>query len=440
MKLELADFPVKDVRFGKQTNYDNGILEINKEEIEALILNDKRIESADLDVALPGEQTRIVNIRDVVEPRVKVSGPGCVFPGILGPIETVGEGRTHRLSGTTIMASAEYRPTIPTGGGAQTTGIVDMWGPGASKTPFGSTINIVPIFKLRDEVTELEAHSAIQLAECRVAQRLAETTKSRTAENIEVFELSKVDPSLPRVVYILSFITYAEHGSTQPHSGVAFYGLSVRESLPTLVHPNELFDGALTTDARRGAGIRPQTWSYMNNPVVLSLYREHGKRLNFLGVILQRTRFVTEFGKRVTAACTSQMARLLRADGAVITRTSPSGNNMEDVMLTVQACERKGVKTVYLGPEWGGKDGLELPLVFYVPEATAMVSTGSMDRPLKLPAPAKVIGVREGQLITIGAARSQPLSPWDKLRLDSPDNLCEGNDYFGVMNYTCRAY
>ena len=130
MKLELADFPVKDFRFGSQTSYHNGILEANKEELVNLILEDKKVTSADIDVAFPGEKTRIVKVRDAVEPRIKVSGPGCVFPGILGPVETVGEGRTHRMSGVTVMPSAEYNPTILSGTGGQNAGIVDMWGPG----------------------------------------------------------------------------------------------------------------------------------------------------------------------------------------------------------------------------------------------------------------------------------------------------------------------
>lgn len=115
MRLELATFPVRDIQFGSHTACSKGTLTINKDELAKLILKDKRVSSADLDVAYPGEKTRIVKIHDVVEPRVKVSGPGCVFPGILGPVETVGEGRTHTLSGITVMTSAEYRPTIFSG-------------------------------------------------------------------------------------------------------------------------------------------------------------------------------------------------------------------------------------------------------------------------------------------------------------------------------------
>ncbi len=435
MRLELANFPVKDVRFDGRTNYNGGVLEINREELAALVLEDGRVASAKFDVAFPGEQTRIVRVRDVVEPRLKLSGAGCVFPGILGPVETVGQGRTNRLSGVTVMTSAEYQRTILEGTAAGRTGLVDMWGPAAQLTPFGSTINIVLMIELRDGVSELEAHAAIQSAELRVARRLGETTRETIAEDVEVFELFDTDPSLPRVVYILGCRT-AWH---EPHSGVAFYGLPIRESLPTLVHPNEFLDGALTSDARRGGkGTFPCTWVWMNHPVIVRLLREHGKRLNFLGVILQRTRFESDFGKQVTAACASQMARLLKADGAVITRIGPSGNNFIDVMLTVQACERKGVRTVFLTPEWGGREGTELPLIFYVPEATAMVSTGSLDQMVTFPAPSKVIGVGETQLVELTAG-DPSISPSTSF-IGDKGFVQDGIDWWGGTKNTRRVY
>lgn len=435
MRLEMATFPVKEVRLGNQIKYGNGILEADKKELLTLILEDKRVAYADVDVASPGEKTRIVHVRDAVEPRVKVSGPGCVFPGILGPVETVGEGRTHRLSGMTVMSSAEYRPTILHGTAAKNAGIIDMWGPASKVTPYGKTINVVLTLQLNDGVTELEAHSAIQLAEFKVAHRLAETTRSQTPDSVEVFELFDVTPSLPRIVYILTFLA----DQNNPHSGEAYYGLPVRESLPTFMHPNEILDGAITTDARQGGGIHATTWIWLNQPVVLDLLRRHGKELNFLGVIFQRTRFETDFGKQVTSTCSSQLARLLKADGAIITRTSTSGNNFIDVMLTVQACEKKGIKVVFVTPEWGGKDGTELPLTFYVPEAKSMVSTGSFERDIKVPAPSKVIGAGDLQRVQLYPG-DEPFSARDELTLPSWFLITGGVDWFGVMNTTCTTY
>ncbi|MDP2932470.1 MAG: glycine/sarcosine/betaine reductase component B subunit [Chloroflexota bacterium] len=434
MKLELITYPVKNVEFGRLTSYKNGILKVDKEELKKLVLEDERIVSVDLDVAFPGEQTRIVNVRDMVEPRVKVSGPGGVFPGIIAPVQTVGEGRTHRLSGVTVTASAKMTPTIMSGTAAQDTAILDMWGPGAQLAPLSSLINIVLVLRLADTVSELDTHAAIITAECKVAKRLAETTVEIPPQNMEVFELHEVSPSLPRVVYIVGFMTNWH----APHSAVAYYGLPVRESLPTFVHPNEFLDGALTADARKGISSYARTWQWMNNPVVFKLLREHGKRLNFLGVIVQRTRFEAEHGKLVSAAAASQMARLLGADGAFITRTTASGANFVDVMLTVQACEQKGIKTVLLGPEWGGKDGSELPLVFYVPEATAMVSTGSTDRETKMPAPSKVIGMAEDKLVQLVLGNA-PFSPWSEITLDDY-SIAGASDWWGENYFTRKAY
>ncbi len=434
MKLELATFPVKDIKFGSETSYADGILSINKDELIALMKEDARVASADVDIAFPGEQTRIVNVHDVVEPRVKVSGPGCIFPGVLGPVETVGEGRTNRLSEVAVVASVTYTTQIKSGTAAANSSIIDMWGPAAEATAFGSTINIVLVYSLAEGITELDAQDAILHAECKVARRLAETTLKLKPQSMETFELAEADSSLPRVVYIDSFLTNWH----APHSLVAFYGVPVRESLPTFIHPNEYLDGALTSDARIGSSEYTYAWGWMNKPVIFKLLREHGKTLNFLGVILQRTRFEAEQGKRLTAACTSQLARLLKADGAIITRTVASGANFVDVMMTVQACEQKGIKTLLLTPEWGGKGGTELPLVFYAPEATAIISTGSSDREFKLPSPEKVIGASKGEMIILYQGDA-PLSPWGELTIDA-HGITYGCDWWGGGNYSRAEY
>jgi sarcosine reductase len=434
-KLQLAEFPVRDVQFGSHTDYENGVLTIDKEEIRALILEDNRIVSAELDIALPGERTRIVNCRDVIEPRVKVDGPGSIFPGTLGPVEVVGQGTTHRLSGITVLSSCDYHSTIPSGTAAGSSSFLDMWGPGAAITPFSSSINLVLTLRIIDNASEWDIHSAIQLAGFKTGSRLAETTRGMVSDKIERFELMPVNPSLPRVVYIFSCCTIWQ----APHTGLAYYGLPLRETLPILVHPNEFLDGALTSDARRGNGGFLTTWALMNNPAVLRLLRDHGKQLNFLGVILERTEFPTEVGKKVAAATTSNLANMLGADCAILTRLNPSGNSFIEVMLTVQSCVKSGVKTILMIPEWGGIEGIDLPLLFYVPEATAMISTGSMEREIRLPKPTKVIGLGEHDSIQLYPG-DPSFSPWDELVRDQRRDILGGIDWFGGMSYTCKEY
>jgi glycine reductase len=434
MRLEMKEFPVKDVQWGKRVSYNGGVLEINKEQLMSIALEDKKISAADLDVAFPGEKTRITFIRDVVEPRVKVSGPGCVFPGILGPVETVGSGVTHRMSGVTVMPSVQYHSASSPGLTEGAPGLVDMSGPVAQLSPYGSLINIVLILKLVDGLTELEAHSTIQRAELKIAQRLAETVKHQTTENVEVFELCEVHSSLPRIVYNICYISER----LAPHSGVALYGLPVRESLPFMIHPNELFDGAVTPDARQGGRGNPQTWLWMNSPMILRLFKEHGKRLNFLGIIMQRSNFDSVPARQATAACTSQMARLLKADGAVITSMAGVGNTFVGAMLTTQAYEKKGIKTVFMTPQQGGGEGGP-PLAFYTAEANAMICTGDILNTQKLPKPAKVIGSERGQM-QAWQSGEPPFDPWGEPIIDKLYGIAGAIDWWGRSSYSCKEY
>src|SRR5205807_8731847 len=101
-------------------------------------------------------------------------------------------------------------------------------------------------------------------------------------DEVEVFELQDVDPSLPRVVYI------AQITSQGPFAGTFYYGGYLDRLLPTIVHPNEFLDGALVDGNVAGPNIRIPTIVHQNNPVVLELYREHGKTMCCAGVVLLR--------------------------------------------------------------------------------------------------------------------------------------------------------
>ena len=62
----------------------------------------------------------------------------------------------------------------------------------------------------------------------------------------------------------------------QSHSGVSYYGMPIRESLATAMHPNELLDGAITVqyDARASA-IIPRLGIGRTIPLVFELYQYH---------------------------------------------------------------------------------------------------------------------------------------------------------------------
>ena len=48
MKLEIGNFQVKDIQFGSELSYKDGILTINKEEALKMVREDERITEAEL--------------------------------------------------------------------------------------------------------------------------------------------------------------------------------------------------------------------------------------------------------------------------------------------------------------------------------------------------------------------------------------------------------
>ncbi|MDP6455525.1 MAG: glycine/sarcosine/betaine reductase component B subunit, partial [SAR202 cluster bacterium] len=76
MRLELANFQTDEARISDTTRWSNGVLEINADEILEPIRQNLLVDSVEIEIALPGQSTRIVTVRDVIEPRVKQSGDG----------------------------------------------------------------------------------------------------------------------------------------------------------------------------------------------------------------------------------------------------------------------------------------------------------------------------------------------------------------------------
>jgi Glycine/sarcosine/betaine reductase component B subunits len=435
MKLEVGEFPVKRIVLGRKFSYRDETLELDEPALLELVAEDPRLCEPSLAVASPGEDMRITGIRDIVEPRCKVAGGGTVFPGILGPVADAGEGRTHRLSGMTVVATAAYEGTIRAGTTVQRSALLDMSGPGAQFSRFSAYTHLILSFRIAPGLSELDAHHVIQGAELRLAARIADITTALTPKSAICYDLTVRKSELPNVLLIQGCITDPQHF----HSGVGYYGMSLRESLATIVHPNEIFDGAITVDTTRsGRGYYPTTWDWQNHPLVLSLCAEHGRRLNFLGVILQRIRFETAHGKEVGAHNAARLARAMGADGALVTWIG-GGNAFVDVMLTVSACEQRGIKTTLVTYENGGKQGTDSPVLFYTSEARGIVSTGTLDRPLSLPVVEKVIGSYD-EIKVVTAPGATPTAARSALDLEARDLLIGGADLWGQECWTCMEY
>ncbi|MCB6367542.1 glycine/sarcosine/betaine reductase component B subunit, partial [Intestinibacillus massiliensis] len=135
MRLELGNIPIRDIQFGVKSKIEGDVLYVNTEELQALLAEDQALESVELELAKPGDSTRIMPVKDVIEPRVKVKGDGGVFPGTVSKVGVVGSGRTNVLKGAAVVTTGKVV-------GFQE-GLIDMSGIGAEYTPFSKLNNLV---------------------------------------------------------------------------------------------------------------------------------------------------------------------------------------------------------------------------------------------------------------------------------------------------------
>ncbi|MGA8572748.1 MAG: glycine/sarcosine/betaine reductase component B subunit [Desulfobaccales bacterium] len=382
-QLELGSFRVRSARFGTRTEYADGVLTIEPKAIRNLILRDGRIKDVHLHLVFPGDSVRVLRVLDAIEPLFKVSGPSCAFPGFNGPPRTCGSGRTHRLETFTVVEVGDF-PFPASGVHAFEEGIIEMSGPGALYCGCSDRINLLLEFVPGEASTNLEYDDALRRASLSVAGFLAGVTRELAPPKMEVFEIGEETAGLPRLVWVHQ--VRAQGPMLQTH----VYGHEFSGSLPTILNPNEMLDGAVVGSNYK-IGTRTPTFRHTWHPSLVALYQKHGKEINFGGVIISRGHHETEFLKERSAQFVAKLAKLLGADGALCTYEA-TGNTHIDFMLTVQALEAAGIPTGIVVHEYGGPEGKDIPLVDFVPEAVAIASSGGIDRRLKLPPVAQVIG------------------------------------------------
>lgn len=383
MKLELGIIPIEDMKFASKTCVNGKTLEINKDEVIALIKEDPLVVSVELDIAKPGESVRIIPVKDVLEPRCKVSGTGKIFPGFFtGEEATVGEGRTHVLKGAAVV-------TTGTVVGFQE-GIIDMTGPGAEYTPFSKTYNLVVNCKVQDDVTRAIKEKTLRLMGLKVARYLGEAGRDVKPATVETYETKPFVeqaaqyPNLPKVGYIYMLQSQGLLHDTY------YYGVDVKQILPTIMYPTEAFDGAITSGNCVSACDKNPTYVHQNSPIIHELYARHGKDINFMGVVITNEN-VTLADKERSSFLACKLAKQLGCDAVVISEEG-FGNPDADLIMNCRKSTDLGMKTVLVTDEYAGQDGASQSLADSHPSADAVVSNSNANAVIKLPPMNKIIG------------------------------------------------
>lgn len=359
--------------------YSPQVLRVDVERIRALAAAEDALEGVDVDVVGPWSPVRVTHVLDAVEPRIRPDGRAA-FP----TDGKAGEGVTNRIHDAVVISCLDFpgeeRPLH------EQEAVIDLDGPGAELAPFRKWTNVVLTFRPREAAGHRAVDSAARRVTLAVAELVAEGTLDVEPVHVHTFELGPANASLPSVA---ALVQLSDLGQLYQ---LYLYGTPVGEAgLPRAVDPAELMDGAVTAGEYHWAAIRNPTFFFQVNRLIRTLYREHGRRLRFAGVVLMRGYEQSADDKQRAAEAAAQVAVELGADGAVIT-TDAGGNSHTDTMLTCRACEQAGVRTAVIVAEETDLDATEPILTDWVPEADCIVSTGNLEQLVPAWRPDRVLG------------------------------------------------
>ncbi|WP_434303568.1 glycine/sarcosine/betaine reductase component B subunit [Clostridium botulinum] len=382
MRLEIGKIFISDMQFSNETKVKDGVLYISKEEVLEVIGTDERIKNIDLEIAKPGDKTRIIPVKDVIEPRVKVEGNGGIFPGFISKVDTVGSGKTNVLKGAAVVTTGKIV-------GFQE-GIIDMSGEGAKYTPFSKTNNLVVVCEPKEGVNQYEHEEIVRTLGFKAATYLGSFAKDITPDETKVYEtlplLEQVKqyPDLPKVVYV-----YMLQSQGLLHDTYV-YGVDAKRIIPTFIYPTEVFDGAIVSGNCVSACDKNPSYVHMNHPIIEDLYEKHGVEYNFLGCVITNEN-VYLADKVRSSNYTAKLVEFLGADAVIISEEG-FGNPDADLVMNCNKISEKGIKTVLITDEYAGQNGASQSLADSTPKGDAVVTGGNANEVVTLPPMEKIIG------------------------------------------------
>ena len=391
MRLTLAFHPVSEIRFGAGTRLEGSVLIVDKDELCQLLLQDTRIETADFEIARPGESCRAGPVFDIVEPRAKEPGGNPDWPGVLGAPLTTGSGTTHVLQGVAVTSLREQSPGESRGA---TGYILEMSGEAAAGSHYATLHHLIVVPHTKADLPAHSRHKAYRLAQLKVAVQLAHAAFASRPAITEVLDnsFSHDRADLPRFAYIGQI--FSRQRKPEAEESI-LYGADTDGMLPTLLHPNEWLDGAVLPSYHVSLG-GAETYFYQNHPVISALYRRHQAReLNFAGTVATVASADNFDRERTTRFAANLVKWALKADAAVLTKYG-GGVPHSDLSETARLLERDGIKTSVQVTDLARDHRVESALLFNYPEVDAIVCIGGNSTGWKLPPVARVIAANSG--------------------------------------------
>ncbi|MGN6734635.1 MAG: glycine/sarcosine/betaine reductase component B subunit [Candidatus Binatia bacterium] len=391
MALTLALHPITNLTFGDKHRLDGNLLTVDVDELRRMVLEDNAFDSVEFEIARPGESCRAGPIFDIVEPRAKAAGGSPDWPGILGPPQTAGFGTTHVLQGTAVTILREES----SGESRGVTGyVLEMNGEAAEASWYSKLWHLIIIPQTKPTIPKYTRHKAYRIAQLRIGVRLAQIAIDAAPTDTQMLD-NFVDAdraSLTRVAYVGQI--FSRQRKPEPEEQI-IYGANTDGMLPTLLHPNEWLDGAITTSYHTSIG-GAETYFYQNNPLVAELYRRHHRgELNFVGTVATTAAADNLERERNAEFAAHLVTWALRAEAAVLTKFG-GGVPHSDLAETARLLERNGIKTAVQVTDLARDHRVESALLFNFPEVDAIVCIGGNGTRWELPRAERALAANSG--------------------------------------------
>lgn len=378
MKLIKRYVRIDKVIFDDRSFVSDHVLHICRKELEDKLMC-RAFSSVEVDIAEPGTECRLMNIADVVQPTIRLDSEDATFPGVFGEIAIAGSGTTLSLDGVVVSEIMEVQ--VPIGC------FVDMWGPATEYTELGNVWHVTFDAMPADGVSDAEYQHELHRSSKMLGTFIASLAKGERIDSEDIYCLSDRDASgLPRVAYLCGVFCQAYMTDT------TVYGESMQESMPVVIHPNAVLDGAVTCRNYGHLLNADPTCVWQEHPVVKELYRRHGVDIDFAGVVLVNAAHSIDQKRRNSLMAAETIKNVFNADCCIITKEG-GGNAQVDSAIALDALENDfGVKCVLIFEEFLSLNNASREQVlFSTKNADAMISTGCV-MPVEVPPCSRVIG------------------------------------------------
>ncbi len=337
--LVKREFSVKEVKLGKETSFQNGVLVIREDLCKDALKADPLVKKVEIDIITPDNRHVYSNtIMDVIPVATKVDGQ-------------LGEGTTHILNDMVFMLTGVDEAGVQVHEFGSCEGYldekIDYGKPGC---PDKNDI-MVRVHATIQEKTGMErrgpysAHKACDVIIQEIRSVLKEIPASQAVKEERYDQVKR--HGRPRVLLVKEIMGQgAMHDNvmlpTEP-AGVPGGRQNVDlGNVPVVLSINEVRDGGIHALTCIGPASKEDTRHYFREPVLEELASD--KELDLVGVVFIGSPQVND-EKAFVSKRLGALADTMKIDGAIVT-TEGFGNNHIDFSYNIEEIGKRGINVV----------------------------------------------------------------------------------------------